>query len=149
MKRPIELEDRPKSVKRVRIAENCNQSHCIPAHDETEIGKRWMCENESDYSQIKQDICQTLRTFLKSWDDVSRLDVNECCLRGLEKHIEFLCTRTRQESHKDSVQVVLLDQTTMRTNGSIDPEVLAETYRERTKQSKRRALQLAYVDALG
>ena len=131
--------------KRVRIAEQENEFF-YRTYDPEEMKSAWMSEN--DFEEIRQRNRETLVTILKSLGEMSKVNAHEFCLRGLEIHIEMFYTKTGREEHKKVVQQVLENQKTLRSFGIHDPETLGKVYAELSRRATRRALELAFIDAI-
>ena len=134
-----------KQSKKVRIVEQENELYYRP-YDKEEMKSAWM--SDKDFRAIKEGNRETLITILKSCGEMSKVDANECCLRGLESHIEMFYTKSKRDGHKKIIQRVLADQKAMRAFGVDNPEMLGKVYGELSQQATRRALNLALIDAL-
>lgn len=143
--------DKPPSKKQrvakktVRIVEQENELYYFP-YDKEDTNNAWM--QESDFSAIKQGNRQTILTILRLGGEMSKINVHDFCVRGLEDHIEMLVVRTKRDRRKKIINRVLSDQKTQRLVGVRDAEMLSKVYGHLCQYSTRRALELAYVDAL-
>ena len=134
-----------KLAKRVRIVEEENQLF-YRHYAREEMKSTWM--SDADFKAIKHDNRETLITILKACGEMEKVNAHECCLRGLESHIEMFYTKSKRDAHKNAIKRVLEDQFTQRFRGIEDPESLSQVYSELSQQSTRRAIELAFVDSL-
>lgn len=131
--------------KTVRFVEEENDLHyCF--YDEDDKFSAWM--QESDFSSIKQGNKETLIAILRSCGEMAKIDPSEVCLRGHEAHLEMYFFKAKRDMHKTVIRRVLLDQHEQRSTGVTDPEMLSKVYGYLSQNATRRALELAFVDAL-
>lgn len=130
--------------KKVRIVEEENELY-FRAYDQEEIQEAWM--SESDFDAIKQANRETLFKIIQSLGEISKVDAHEFCLRGLERHVEMFYMR-RKRNNKEIIQRVLADQMLLRSLGITDSRMIGQVYGELSRHATRRALDLAFVDAL-
>ncbi|KAL7581046.1 hypothetical protein ACA910_005850 [Epithemia clementina (nom. ined.)] len=116
------------------------------SYDEGDLERCWIQQDE--YKEIKEDTKRTLLAIKKSGGNLSSLDVQKHCLRGLEQSIATILFRADRRPHRRIVQRVLRVQQTQRMKGqSYDPSVIRTMYSMMTKHSVRRAIDLARIDA--
>ena len=144
------IEEQPPTKKRkvskkVRIVEQENELFYRP-YDKEELKETWM--SQSEFKAVKQGNRETLITILKSCGELSKVDAQEFCLRGLESHIEMFYTKRKRDGHKQAIKRVLADQELLRSMGLSDPEMISQVYGELSRHATVRAINLAFVDAL-
>jgi hypothetical protein len=134
------LRKKRKLQKSVRIMECENELYYRP-YDNDDLKGAWM--QQSDFDDVKEGNRQTLKAVIKSCNELSELDPDEYCLRGLERHIETIFFKSTRGKGKSIVQRVLSDQVLKR-----DEESISEVYAVLSRSSTLRALDRACVDAL-
>ena len=133
-----------KRIKRVRIAEHRNTVlfRHVP---ESEL-KQSCWYQSKDYADFKQQSRQTLDALQQADGNLSLLNANEHCIRGLEAHVSRDVLQLRQMRIRSTVQVVLDQQQVQRLHGIKDPLLLGAVSMMFSKQSRQTALSMGALD---
>jgi len=133
----------PKPQKAVRIAEHRNTvlfRHVL----ESELEKSWY--RSKDYSDFESANRTTLDAFNRAQGQLTMLDNEEYCIRGLEAHVSDAIRKLRQSRIISNKQVVLDQQKVQRFHGVQDPLMLASVSQIFSKQSRQQALSMGALD---
>jgi len=106
--------------KSVRIVESRNQTHAPksglqqPQHQQKSLS--WY--NQNEYIEFKRDANKTLDAYAKVQGDLSLLDLNKHCLRGLEAHISKDILKLRKSAMRSAIHAVLVEQARLKATSA-------------------------------
>lgn len=132
--------------KTVRFAEETDSIGSVYDLSEKELKNLWIQSNE--YGAILDENHKTIATLSKANGDISILDNNEMCARGLEYQISYVMNNGNRTRYKNYVQQILLEQKNLyQIYGVANPQMLRVLSMALSQRSRNRALYHASLDA--
>jgi hypothetical protein len=131
--------------KTVRFAEDRNtvRSRHVSTED---LNKSWLQPEE--YEKIRENNWATLRAIKSVGGNVSGLDVNKVCVRGLELIFGVVVfNNTSQRKQPEFAEKILMQHRVEKDLGFSDPDSLRILSRALSKVDQARALKIASIDA--
>mmetsp|Transcript_16082 Transcript_16082/g.35338 ORF Transcript_16082/g.35338 Transcript_16082/m.35338 type:complete len:179 (+) Transcript_16082:165-701(+) len=128
----------------VTFDEASNEVH-HRSYDETDLKNCWISDEE--YQSIRSDTKQTILEIKKVRGKMSLLNVKLFCIRGLERLIASLMSRSDRASQKEAVRSVLTEQQAQKKVGTKDPFAMSSIYSNLSTAAQKKARHLANIDA--
>jgi hypothetical protein len=113
------------------------------ASDE-DLENAWL--KPQDWEKSKAECKEVIAAIIKANGDLSLMDLERHCLRGLEEYVSSILYR-RGLRQKTIIKKVIYVQHIQRKSGVQDQIALKEAYLALSKRHRRRALRRAAVDA--
>jgi hypothetical protein len=131
--------------KTVRFAEDRNsvRSRHVSTED---LNKSWLQPEE--YEKIRENNWATLRAIKSVGGNVSGLDINKVCVRGLELIIGIVVFHsTSRRKQPEFAEKILIQHRVEKDLGFSDPDSLRILSQALSKADQARALKIASIDA--
>jgi hypothetical protein len=100
-----------------------------------------------EYESFKKDCQRTAIEFRGAQGDITRLNPDKFCLRGLETQITRASIATRRMTIASSIHMVLHEQLSQRATGQSNPERIRQVFEVMSKSARMRAFTMAAFDA--
>ena len=133
-----------KNKKSVRFAEENNTIRTRHVSND-DLLNAWL--QSHDYDQIKLNNRTSLLTLQSTNGDISNLDINTVCVRGLEKLISVYLFNGNHLSQQKHAKHILMQQQVEKSLGISDPDGLRSLSVALSKADRARAVTIAKIDA--
>jgi hypothetical protein len=134
---------RPRKNKRVRFAPK--EQVAFRHVTQQELKATWYQQDE--FEDFKQECRKTARVYSKVQGDITQINPDKVCLRGLEQHLSRDLIASRKMTIINSIRMVLNEQKCQRSKGAANPFKLEEVSSTWSQYARTRAMTMADFDA--
>jgi len=110
-----------------------------------DLKNAWMQEHE--YQAIREENRQTILAIKAAEGQVSALDSQKFCVRGLEEQISFFLFQSERTRQRKLIRCIVQEQKTLKQMGCFDPKVLRALSMTLSRDARSKAIRLAFIDA--
>jgi len=128
----------------VRFAEEKNTVRVRAASSE-DLNKAWL--QQADYDMIRENNRSIILAVMKAGGNISTLDMNEACVRGLEQHICVYVFNGNPKRQREFSRNICNQYREQRKMGVSDPESLSLLSSILSRADQMKALKIASIDA--